>query len=368
MAKIQYINHISEIPNLKDARFIANILTSWQFDVALAYIQSHNLTNGILIVEAVPFANPVKFRLTEEQVSLYSEFFDSIFFCKNRKHPYNVQNMIKFLFSRKTKKTLILLRPLPHISLRLLSNIIEPKRNVHYVALDEGLSSYATLFDSLKVMYSNTFIVIKKWFIQNVLNTIGALFIKTKEDFGLFYYKHLIFSPNIEACAALRELYYGRISPKYSNKKCIFIFKDYWIIPDEQAIFFVQGILDHLKCNDFDIIIKKHPSDTSQCFDDAILSKHPNVTIINSMQSGEELVAAYKPCVIVGGYSNVVFSSAYIFQIPVISHSLIYVSHHLTSSSIEYHIKYLAHQLNDHIFFCQDMTEVNNKLSEIIQQ
>ena len=60
LSTIHYINHISEIPNLGSYDFVASVLTSWQFDVMLAYMQSHQLTNGVLIVEAIPFIDVVK--------------------------------------------------------------------------------------------------------------------------------------------------------------------------------------------------------------------------------------------------------------------------------------------------------------------
>ena len=88
LSTIHYMNHISEIPNLGSYDFVASALTSWQFDVMLAYIQSHQLTNGGLIVEAIPFIDVVKYRLSEDQVLKYEGLFNGVYFCQSRKQPY----------------------------------------------------------------------------------------------------------------------------------------------------------------------------------------------------------------------------------------------------------------------------------------
>lgn len=373
MSKICHINFLSEIPNLNKYDFIVSILTSWQFDVALAYIQSHKLTNGILIVESVPFSNSIKYRLTEEQVSFYEIYFERIYFCRNRKQPYKIYNLIKSLFSKKTGKPIFFLRPLPNISLRLLSNISVPNKNIHHIVLDEGLSSYVPLIDSLKAIYSNTFTVYKKWFIQIILNTFGSFFSKTKEDFGLFHLQQWHLIPNIMACNALKCLYYDRTTLKNKGKNCILIFKDYIVTPDKQSTQIIEDILaeiieniiEGLKHSNVNIVIKKHPSDINCSFDESVLSKYPNTRIINSLISGEELVASYNPCVIVGGISNVVISSRFIFNIPVLSYSPLYLNKHIISQDTEKSIKYFIEQLKDYIFFCDDLKKINDEINNI---
>lgn len=363
-AKVQHINLISEISNIDQCDFVASVLTSWQFDVAVAYIQSHHLNNGILIVEAVPFSDIVKYRLSEEQVLKYEGLFDGIYFCRSRKQPYQIGNLIRCLFSRKNKNPLLWLRPLPNISLRLLSNIIKPHREIHYVALDEGLTSYMSYMDTLEMMYSNKGVVYAKWLVQKTLNAISRLFIKEQEDFGLFYGNRPKLEPNKEACLALKRVYFDRTHSEES--RCILFFKDYLVIPEEQAIRIFEDILEGIKNYEMDIIIKKHPNDTKSSFDETILSKYPNVRIINAMISGEELVATYQPSVIVGGFSTVVLSSSFIYDIPTISFSGIYLKNQLVTPIHEKQIKFFTNQLSDYIPFCQSIGEACQKINECI--
>lgn len=362
--KIHHISQISEIPNLGCYDFVTSILTSWQFDVALAYIQSHHLNNGILIVEAVPFSDVVKFRLSEEQVLKYEGLFDGIYFCRNRKQPYRFGNLIKCLFSRKSKNPLLWLHPLPHISLRTLSNILTPEKEIHDVALDEGLAGYMPFADTLKMLYPNTGVAYAKWLVQKTFDAISRLYIKAYEDFGLFYGVRPKLEPNKEACAALRQVYMDRVLTEKSSKGSMLFFKDYSVIPEEQAIRIFEDILEGINGRDVEIIIKKHPSDTKSAFDEAILSKYPNARIINAMISGEELVATYQPSVIVGGFSTVVISSCFIYDIPTISFSGIYIENRLAAPILEKQIKFFMNQLGEYIPFCKSTREVCQKINE----
>lgn len=363
---IHHINHISEIPNLGCYDFVTSILTSWQFDVAVAYIQSHHLNNGILIVESVPFADAVKYRLSEEQVLKYEGLFKGIYFCRNRKQPYQIVNLIKSLFSRKVKNPIFWLRPLPNISLRLLSNIINPQREMHYVALDEGLTSYMPYIETLKLMYPNKFVVYSKWFIQKTLNAASRLIIKDQEAFGLLHRHGKKLEPNKEACAALKRVYLERVHLDKEAKGGILFFKDYLVIPEEHAISIFDGILDGIANKEVNIIIKKHPSDTNRSFDEAIMSKHPSVRIINSMISGEELVATYQPNMIVGGFSTVILSSFFIYGIQTVSFSDVYLQKKIVSQLHEKQIKFFMNQLGTYIPFCQSIGNVCEKINNHI--
>ncbi len=366
LSTIHYINHISEIPSLGSYDFVASVLTSWQFDVMLAYIQSHQLTNGVLIVEAIPFIDVVKYRLSEEQVLKYEGLFNGVYFCQSREQPYKIGNLIKCLFSWRKVNLMLWLRPLPNISLRLLSNIINPQREMHYVALDEGLTSYMPYVDTLKLMYPNIIKVYSTWYIQKTLNLISRLFIKEQEDFGLFHRCGKNIEPNNEACVALKQVYLERVHSNKDGKGGILFFKDYLVIPEEQAIRIFDDILDGITNKKVNIIIKKHPSDTNSSFDEAIISKHPSVRIINSMISGEELVAAYQPTMIVGGFSTVVMSSSFIYDIPTISFSGIYLQNQKVAPVHEKQIRFFINQLGDYIPFCQGTDEVCQKINEYI--
>lgn len=367
MTDIQYINHISEIQNIGDAEFIACVLTSWQFDVLLAYLQSHQLKNGILIVEPVPFSDTVKYRLTESQVSLYVEYFDRVFFCRTRTQAYDLPNLLKFLFSKKTMEPMLLLRPLPNISLRLLSVIANPKKKIYFVALDEGVSSYYSLYDSLFLIYGKRAIAAWKWLIQISLNMIGSLFVSKKEYFGLFEKKARALLPNREACTALKNLYESRAKESDKENHPILFFKDFNIIPDKLALPIIERILGILNKLDTQIVIKKHPSDSDTDFDVA-LKKYPNVTVIQSLVSGEELVAEINPSLIIGGYSTVVFSSSLIFQIPAISYSPIYVRQDLLGKELKKNVIFFENQLKNYISFCDNYETIEQVANSIIKK
>ena len=237
---------------------------------------------------------------------------------------------------------------------------------MHYVALDEGLTSYMPYIDTLKLMYPNIIKVYSTWYIQKTLNLISRLFIKEQEDFGLFHRCGKNIEPNNEACAALKQMYIERAHSNKEGQGGILFFKDYLVIPEEQAIRIFDDILDGIMNKKVNIIIKKHPSDTNSSFDEAIISKHPSVRIINSMISGEELVAAYQPAMIVGGFSTVVMSSSFIYDIPTISFSGIYLQNQKVAPVHEKQIRFFINQLGDYIPFCQGTDEVCQKINEYI--
>ena len=142
------------------------------------------------------------------------------------------------------------------------------------------------------------------------------------------------------------------------------MFKDYLVVSDEQSTYIYDKILSGFTYDDFDVVIKKHPNDTYSSFDGFILSKYPNVQIINSRISGEELVATYKPSIIIGGFSTVVISSYFIFEIPVISYSGIYLQNKLVSSMNEQRIRFFMNQLGDYIPFCQNIDDVCKTINQ----
>lgn len=358
LSHIQHINYVSEVTNISEYDFVASVLTSWQFDVLIAYIQSHHLANGVLIVEAVPFSDTIKFRLSEEQVLCYENLFAEIYFCRYRKQPYRVGNLLQSLFCCNKEKPVVWLRPLPNISLRQLSNLVVPGRPIHFVALDEGVSSYTPQIDSYKMMYPNKAVAYRKWLVQRILNRVGAIYIRTKEEFGLFRRQGNSLVPDKEACYALRQVYNARVSHHTDTKRCILLFKDYSIVPDEKEISIVNEILAGIQSDDVDIIIKKHPQDTQSSFDEIVAAKYPNARIINSMNSGEELVAEYNPQVIIGGFSTVLISSCVMFDIPVVSFAGIYTKNRMVPPMRERQINFFIDKLGDYIDFCQSASDV----------
>ena len=238
-----------------------------------------------MVVEPVPFSDQPKYRLTESQVARYKHLFEKIFFCKTRKAPYDFCSLATFTFSRKNNHPITILRPLRNQSLRLLSNVTKIRRKIRYVSLDEGMSSYYSLFDSLKIIYKSPITTIRKWVEQNLFNMVGGTFIDEMEDYELFKKSTNGLIPNQSVCLALRNLYESRMSEEKSNKPSVILFKDYNVVPDSFSITVFRRVLSTLSSLDVNIIIKKHPSDVESLFDNTLLQEFPHTKIINSVVS-----------------------------------------------------------------------------------
>ncbi len=368
MSDIYSIGSISDIQGLNDVDFLACVLTSWQFDNLCAYLSQNRIGKGFLVVEPVPFSDQPKYRLIESQVIRYKHFFEKIFFCKTRKTPYDFCSLATFAFSRKNNHPIIILRPLRNQSLRLLSNVTKIKRKIRYVSLDEGMSSYYSLFDSLKLIYRSPIIAIWKWVEQNLFNLIGGMFVDDVEDYGLFKKKSNGLISNQSVCLALRNLYESRIPAEESNKPSVILFKDYNVVPDSFSITVFRRVLSTLSPFDVNIVIKKHPSDIESLFDNALLQDFPHINIINSVVSGEELMAVYRPLLIIGGYSTVVFTSSLIFQTPAISYAPMYVHDDTINVSLRKNIQYFVKQLENPITFCDNLETIEQQMLSILKQ
>lgn len=367
MSDIYIINNISDIQGLDDVDFLACVLTSWQFDNLCAYLSQNRIGKGFLVVEPVPFSDQPKYRLTESQVGCYKHLFEKIFFCKTRKAPYDFCSLTTFAFSRKNNHPITILRPLRNQSLRLLSNVTKIKRKIRYISLDEGVSSYYSLFDSLKLIYKSPTKTIWKWVEQNLFNLVGGMFIDEMEDYGLFKKSSNGLIPNPSVCSALRDLYERRMADEKSNNLSVILFKDYNVVPDSYSIDVFRRILSTLSSFDVNIIIKKHPSDIESLFDNALLQDFPHVKIINSVVGGEELMAVYCPLLIIGGYSTVVFTSSLIFQTPAISYAPMYVHDDTISVSLRKNIQYFAKQLENSIAFCDNFETIEQQMLSILK-
>lgn len=365
---LTYIDNISQISDYSKANFVASVLTSWQFDVLVAYLQRHKMDHGILVIEPIPFVEDVKFRLSDKNVLPYSNLFDEIYFCKRRTPPYQWRNLICFLFAKKKIQPLIFLRPLSNLSLRMISNIVRPWRAIRYVALDEGLSSYFSLYDSLRLMYKKKSQVITKWLIQSIFNLIGNIYVNREQSFGLFSQEKGTLVPNSCFCEAMRELYQGRVNHNQSCGTSVLLFKDYKVVPDENILPLWKSILILLDSMDVNIVIKKHPSDTDNSFDREMQQSCPKVKVINSIISGEELVAQYNPILIIGGYTTVVFSASLIYGIPAISFSSLYLKQNMVNGEMKANITHFADVLAKYIIFCEDEEYLKKYIIKIIQK
>ena len=368
MSDIYSIDNISDIQGLDDVDFLACVLTSWQFDNLCAYLSQNKLGKGFLVVEPVPFSDQPKYRLTESQVARYKHLFEKIFFCKTRKAPYDFCSLATFTFSRKNNHPITILRPLRNQSLRLLSNVTKIRRKIRYVSLDEGMSSYYSLFDSLKIIYKSPITTIRKWVEQNLFNMVGGTFIDEMEDYELFKKSTNGLIPNQSVCLALRNLYESRMSEEKSNKPSVILFKDYNVVPDSFSITVFRRVLSTLSSLDVNIIIKKHPSDVESLFDNTLLQEFPHTKIINSVVSGEELMATFHPLFIIGGYSTVVFSSSLVFQTPAISYAPMYVHDDTISVSLRKNIQYFVKQLDNSITFCDNFETIEQQILSILKK
>ncbi|MDR1021814.1 MAG: alpha-2,8-polysialyltransferase family protein [Prevotellaceae bacterium] len=318
---ISIMNEVADFADLASINFVAIIMTSWHLDNLIAYLRINQLFEGILIVSKLP---SVDYRLYENQVNIYKKHFKHIFFCENHTASYNYRNLCKSLF-RKSNKSFRIIRPHPTPSLRVISLFISPKRKLTYVETDEGRFSWMASSQALNLAWGK-----KSWLHKRIrllqiaiIQLFSSILIdeKEKETFLLKTKDKLL--PNQPICCALKEIYSERVEP-VENAKTVLIFKDNLIVSEENTKQIFDVLLKSLINNNLKIIIKKHPGDINSDFDDYIKANYQHVEIIRNIQSGEEMVAMYKPEMIVGGSSTVIFSSALIFHVKTLSYMLLY--------------------------------------------
>jgi hypothetical protein len=302
--------------------FIAAIITSWHLDNLIAYLNTYEPgKKGILII-LPQFRNSEKliFRLEKEQIKNFEEtYFTEVIFHSDTKFSFNFLWPFLYLFKQK-KESLKIISP-GNINFRLLSNLCRLHKKHEYIIIDEGIGAYlpGKDFEIIKTKSegekkTRNFYKLKNLLISKYTNSI--------ENFKIFHPVADKLVPNKPILNAL-EKYYQTQAHESSHTKLIVLFKDFGVIDFQHTKELYRYFFDFIKANKFTLIIKKHPNDIDRNFDDFV-SAYPNITVIQNLISGEQLVANCRPDSIIGGFSTVLFSSAAIFNIRTLSFMLLY--------------------------------------------
>lgn len=350
--------------------FIAFVITTWHFDNLMSYIIRNKLKGGILVVRPQSnITNNSKYRITKEYISSFNYEFASIIFIENLPKR-EILTTLKYLFSKKTG-TVMLIVPSMRPSITIISMVLFLKKNIIYISIDEGMSSYLS-YKNLMLSQSgkkNILLIILK---NIIYKTFSSLFIritcKSLIDHRLFIHdaKKKILSVNPNVANLLEVIYRGR-THSYDKVKNIIVFKDFGFLSEENDISIYHSLLFELNKIGIKIYLKKHPNDVSDSFDLA-LSDLKNIEIINKSLSGEDIITKYNPICIVGGYSTVLFSSSNIFKIKAISFMDIYLF--LDNIKTVYknnidHFRYLFRK-NEYIKFTSDLTSTISEIENTI--
>jgi hypothetical protein len=359
---ISVMNEVADFADLAGTTFVAILITSWQLDNLIAYLRINQLYGGILIVHKAPTLN---YRLSESQVNMHKKHFEHIFFCENHIASYSYGNLCKGIF-RKSSKPLHIIRPHPTPSLRIISLFISPRRKLRYVEIDEGRNSWLASSQALNLAW-----VKKGWLRKRaqllkvaIIQLFSSLFIDEKEKATFIFKTKGKLLPNQPICRALKEIYGERIKP-VENAKTALIFKDYLIASEEHAKLFFDALLKPLTSSDLKIIIKKHPEDINPDFDEYIKASYRNTEIIRSTQSGEEMVASYKPEMIAGGFSTVILTSALIFHVKTLSYMLLYKGLKKTNCE-DKEIEQFYENFKNEVHFSESLSDLEDKISCLI--
>jgi hypothetical protein len=358
---ISAMNEVAAAADLTGINFVATIMTSWQLDNLIAYLRINQLSGGILIVTKAP---NVSYRLSESQVNIYKKCFEHIFFCENRAASYRYSSLCKSLF-RKSSKPLRIIRPHPIPSLRIISLFISPKRKLRYVEIDEGRNSWQASSRAMNLAWVKKGRLYKRAQLLKIaaIQLFSFLFIDEKEKATFLLKTKGKLLPNQPLCRALKAIYGERIEPVESVKTAL-IFKDYSIVSEEHTKLFFDVLLKSLISTDLKIVIKKHAQDINPDFDEYIKTSYRSIEIVRNTQSGEEMVAIYKPEMIVGGFSTVIFTSALIFHIKTLSYMLLYKGlkkTHCEDKEIE---RFYENFKND-IHFPESLNDLENEISHL---
>jgi hypothetical protein len=307
--------------------FFAYIVSSWHLDNLIAYLLLNKLKGGVVIIQPQSnIKNDTRFRLTEDKFARYEYLFNKIYFLNTAYIKIDLFSIIARCFFVK-KSCAYLIVPDSRLSIRVLSSLLYLNLTFNYILIDEGLGCYLPYENFLS--YGNT-----NHFKQKINNIVYMLFVKpiikkicnTVCDFRFYKLKNDKLVCNNTISVILNNIYKDRNrSKRMENGKNILIFKDFGVVDTSIIAYVYSHILNYFQKTEYHIYIKRHPNDVDEQFE-SFLNTYNNVTLLNTEQSGEELMSIYFPMVILGGYTTVLFSSANIFNVSAISFMKIYLN------------------------------------------
>jgi hypothetical protein len=360
-------NKISEV-----VPFVALITTSWHLDNLISFVMLNNLCGGVVIVQPQSnINNNTKFRLSAEQFAQYTDLFSHVYFLKDPYLKIDFIAIIKYFFYI-FQNTAYLICPNTRLSIRLLSSLLHLKLSFQYVIIDEGLGCYLSYEDAWHYGKNNKI----KRKINNLLYRLSIKplinrFCKPEKisDFRLFtsYQNQLVCN---EAVAnSIRKVYDNRIYKVISKVHIdnIIIFKDFNVVDKKVDFIVYSRLLEYFQNLNYFVYIKKHPNDIDIDYDN-LVKQYPNVQIINTIYSGEELISICHPQIVIGGYTTALFSSANIFKTKSISFMTIYLSLDGIGKSLCRNIKFFSKNFsnNNYLVFPSTFENLFQNIESLI--
>ncbi|MFW5794633.1 MAG: polysialyltransferase family glycosyltransferase [Bacillota bacterium] len=341
------------IPFIKNVEFVANIITTWHYEVVISYLKSDECRykNGsIFIIPQSNIQNKSAKRLNDETLInidninikyINIEGFDYLASTNfSRKELFSL--VLKNIFVR-DKKAIDVFNP-GKINIRSIFNLLKYGYNrINYILYDEGTASY--LSDTNHHFIVNKFTdnnkksdfirklkTTFKYFIKNTtINLLRFLGILNIKEYMLFQKKAGKLVPNNNVVENLKNIYNTGNIDTTEKTGGVLILKDFdeKMIPKKQIIPFFIEIINRLGLENETIYIKKHPNDLDTGFDKEIIRKFPNIEIIHDKIGAEMLAVKYKPRLLIGGISTSAFTLPIIFGIKSYNFILIYKKYSL---------------------------------------
>lgn len=377
MMKIKRFEKISDVlldyeNDLMQFNFIALIYSSWHLNNLTVFMTQRSLKNGlILILPQSNISDESKFRLKES--NFINDYYTNctLAFINSSHSNINIKNLIKRLIfrSKGVLNPFYLISP-GGINFKVFSSITTTIKRIVLVIIDEGTASYITpaqhkmLKKSIE-SGSKTRKIHFRYIVDVIFDKLrsGYLVLSQSEivDNLLFRKSKESIYTNAQLAKGL-ESYYRENSRESLFANSILFFKDFALLEDEILVDFYIDIFTQLSVENYKVIVKKHPNDTSNFFDE-IIKPLNNVEIIDYSGSGEQLIADLNPKFVIGGFSTVLFTCPSIFNIETISYMTYYLNNPLLPKHhkliIEYFYK-LFKTLNKNLIFIDTIDDLSN--------
>jgi len=310
------------------AEFIAFIFSSWHLDMFYSWIIQNRLSNGaIFVLPQSDVKNKSRYRLNADNFVLDMGYNTHVYFISELKVHLNFRGIVRLNFFNQRGKPFHIFNP-GGINYQVLSNLKIKRREIHYVQLDEGTSTYfpegkkgLLLHDFKKPSFQKQIKGTLGRYLKKIL--AGAYSVCSPVHFTryfLFRKKRNALIANAEPAVNLSNYYQRLYSGIQSfNNNSILLLKDFdeEIVPFRNIIDMYSKLLEQLKVTGLKVYLKKHPNDQINKFDE-LLKKYKFVEQLNSGFSAEAIIPSMKPLLVIGGISTSLFTIPCIYQIRTI--------------------------------------------------
>lgn len=318
--------------------FVATVFSSWHLIVlysflgdlqqslnrdikGIVYIRKYNNFYRISEKNFFDIKNvSIQYEFVDSEKTTYKSFFKYLSIQKNDEHDLYV--ISPYWYDFKTNP------------------LNGEKRNINFIALDEGLGSYQSRIRFLLLVHSPSRQFSFRAFIYIILTELIKEFMKLCLKLkGASFKKYFLYKKqfnklkiNKNVANNLKDYFEARIiNREYKNSCCLLIKdldKDYLGKNDSMSL--MQKLIS-LVPKDMDILLKIHPAEINSDYLLDITNLRPGISILKTDLSAEEVFVLYRPKCVLSGFSTSGFVINTLFDSKIINYINLYKNYKITN-------------------------------------